>query len=155
MPSSAEPAAEVAPALLLLPRERLAEAWPLLLPHLARFEMMAAGRDTLAAARTALEEGRWLAWLIVSGPALRAVALTEVRHAAGGLVEHVVHWLGGRGMARWLPLVREMEDAARNWGCTRMTWRGRHGWARAMRRHGYRPTLTIMEKVLAPSSPPL
>lgn len=146
MSSSAEP------RLLLLPRQRLAEAWSLMLPHLARFEPMAAGRDTLAAAHAAIAEGRWLAWLVVEGVALSAVLLTEVRPGWNGLVQHVVHWIGGRGLRRWFVLLPELEAATRALGCTCLTWRGRHGWVRALRPHGYRPTRTVMEKTLAPAA---
>ena len=72
------------------------------------------------------------------------VAITEV------LVyprKKVLHVFIGSGTRKGL---FEMLDSAWEWGqsigCTAMTLAGRKGWLKLMGKHGFRPTLYVMEK---------
>ena len=72
------------------------------------------------------------------------VAITEVICYPRKKVLHVFLAGGSR------EALFEMIDSAWEWGqslgCSAMTLAGRKGWTRTMTKHGFRPTLYVMEK---------
>jgi len=64
-------------------------------------------------------------------------------------VQREIHvWLAGGDMAEILTLVPGAEAWGRALGCTHVTVDGRAGWARVLKRLGYRPDGAILRKVL-------
>lgn len=59
-----------------------------------------------------------------------------------------VPYVAGVGMADWLDLISVIEQWARENGCTRLEGNGRDGWARALKRHGWRVISTTVAKDL-------
>lgn len=61
----------------------------------------------------------------------------------------VLHiWLAGGDLAELKSADSQMDDIARNLGCTRITISGRCGWERALRGLGYRPLYYTVGKDL-------
>jgi hypothetical protein len=98
-------------------------------------------RDVLA--------GQALLWLALSGTRddvkIDAVATTRLELTDAGKV-CVITACEGKDMARWLPLIRGIEDYARAEGCRCVRIFGRKGWLRVL--VGYRQTHVVIDKAL-------
>ncbi len=73
-------------------------------------------------------------WIIFDGPVLHAAATTRIyRDGTARLM-----LAGGANLQRWIGLLDEtVSDWARKGGATRLTMRGRNGWARFAKRFGW------------------
>jgi hypothetical protein len=136
----------VEPRILPVMLEDVPQAWPGVLPFLAEMTEQTSGRYTPETARQAVDSRSWMLWIIVRGSDLLGCSLTEVTRYPTGLMEFCVNWLAGVDAADWLHLTPDLEKVARELGCDRMTWQGRHGWRRVHR--DYRSLCVFMEKQL-------
>ena len=122
--------------------------WPIVMDRLLR-----AIRRTELAGFAEVERdvlaGQALLWLALSGTRddvkIDAVATTRLELTDAGKV-CVITTCEGKGMARWLPLIRGIEDYARAEGCSCVRIFGRKGWLRVL--DGYRQTHAIIDKRL-------
>jgi hypothetical protein len=93
--------------------------------------------------------GKALVWLALSGTCgdvtIHAVACTRLELTDAGKV-CVITACQGKEMARWLPLIRGIEDYAKAEGCRCVRIFGRKGWLRVL--DGYRQTYVILDKTL-------
>lgn len=89
--------------------------------------------------------GRSLLWIAWNGREIEAAAATVLMNTENGKV-CIITACGGTNMKRWLPLIGQIENYARNEGCARVRIYGRKGWLRAL--DGYRQQHVIMDKVL-------
>lgn len=126
-----------------MPASKLETFWPFLGPHVDR-----ARRENHAP--VALEQ-------IKAKIAVRDMQLWGLRRGAqtvGAVVTEIygetcaVPYVAGVGMAEWLDLISVIEQWARENGCTRLEGNGRDGWARALKRYGWRVVSTTVAKDL-------
>ena len=89
--------------------------------------------------------GRSLLWVAWNGHGIEAAAATILINSEIGKV-CIITACGGSGMKHWLPLIRRIEDYARNEGCARVRIYGRKGWLRVL--EGYEQKHVIMDKPL-------
>jgi hypothetical protein len=104
---------------------------------------------------TALDGTGWTWREIVSGIARGEFHLFQNETAAliGEFIvsprHRVLHiWLGGGDMAGVEALIDEAEAFGRRNGCDAGGATGRKGWVRALRKYGYRPAMSAVEKEL-------
>lgn len=104
---------------------------------------------------TAIDDTGWTWSEIVSGIAAGQFHIFQNETAAliGEFIvsprHKVMHiWLGGGDMAGVEALIPEAEAFGREHGCDAGGCTGRKGWARALRKHGYRPAMPAVEKEL-------
>ena len=130
--------------LVCVDPERVHQIWPY-----ARDLLKAACRRTELSAFADIEadilSGRSLLWLDWDGRAIEAAAATILINSETAQV-CIITVCGGRGVARRLPLLGEIEAYAKREGCTRMRIFGRKGWLRVL--DGYEQTHIIMDKDL-------
>lgn len=88
--------------------------------------------------------GRSLLWLGWYGHIEAAVTTTLLQSNTGKVC--VITAAGGRGLARWEPLLERIEAYAKAEGCDRVRLFGRKGWRRLMRQ--YELSHIILEKGL-------
>lgn len=128
--------------LICVDPRRVQEIWSDVSPLL-----QAACRRTTLTAFADIEAdilaGRSLLWIAWNGHAIEAAAATVLINSEDGKV-CVITVCGGRGMRRWLPLARQIENYARDEGCVSVRIFGRRGWLRAL--EGYKQRYVIMEK---------
>lgn len=75
--------------------------------------------------------------------------LGEHSAIATEIVGDAIHvWLGAGNLKELLNMRPLIEQAGREWGCTRATIDGRQGWIRAFKPHGYGLIDGILEKTL-------
>jgi hypothetical protein len=84
----------------------------------------------------------WVAW---DGAAFIAAAATQLDEINGVRIGTVTA-VGGRDIARFGPMLAELENHFRAEGCTRSRICGRRGWLRYYA--DYRQTAVVMEKKL-------
>lgn len=80
-------------------------------------------------------------WCIYDGHDMLAAALAGISGSRA-----VINTIGGRDMPRWVHLLAEFEDLARQHGMTEIEIEGRDGWSRAL--HGYRKKRVVIGKAL-------
>jgi hypothetical protein len=94
--------------------------------------------------------GRALLWLALSATGddvtIDAVATTRLELTGAGKI-CVITACEGKHMARWLPLIRGIEDYAKAEGCRCVRIFGRKGWLRVL--DGYRQAHVIIDKQLS------
>ena len=83
-----------------------------------------------------IERGNLTAWVSADEHRLWGVVVAEVENAARHRIG-VIALCAGDELSRWLHLLPEVEGWARDHGCTEMMIKGRSGWARRLRSHGY------------------
>jgi hypothetical protein len=132
------------PQLWLIPSDQVDNVWSLAASHIrkaiARSDDLISTEDHFAAC----VNGSRQLWLIWDGTC-RAAIVTEIIRGVCFI------WaLGGDGMKGWLHLHHRLEQWARDQGCRSMQMWGRPGWTRALDAFGYRRTLVVMNKELAP-----
>jgi hypothetical protein len=88
---------------------------------------------------SAVAEGNMQMW--VNGD---TVAITEVLLYPRKKVLHV--FLGSGSRKQLFEMIDDAWTWAQGIGCTGMTLAGRKGWTKLMGKHGFRPTLYVMEK---------
>jgi hypothetical protein len=116
-------------------------------PHAKNYIRSAIERTNLGSfeiiERDVLSGGQllWIAW---EGQIL-AAATTRLADNGRRKVCEIVACSGG-DRDKWLPLIRQIEDYAKNEGCSSTRIIGRVGWERVL--DGYRREYVILEKAL-------
>jgi hypothetical protein len=122
--------------------------WPVAKPLLRRATLRT-GLCAFADIEQDILVGKALLWLALSGTrddvTIDAVATTRLELTDAGKV-CVITACAGKDMARWLPLIRGIEDYAKAEGCRRVRIFGRKGWLRVL--DGYRQTHVVIDKRL-------
>jgi hypothetical protein len=125
-------------------RDALTQHWPLIEPHLRRFEhetRTTSAETILAQAQNAEAQ----VWGYQRGGDLRGVCVTRVHEHARG--RYCTVWvLVGTFDGRLRAGLDILESWARSLGCVSMEVIGRPGWARVL--HDYRPRALVLEKSL-------
>lgn len=134
MPSTAE-------AVCVDPQQ-VHEIWPHVRPSLEA-ACCRTGLNAFSDIEADVLAGRSLLWVAWDGHAIEAVAATVLINSEIGKV-CVITVCGGRGMKRWLPLIGQIENYARNEGSARVRIYGRRGWLRVL--DGYEQKYVIMDK---------
>jgi hypothetical protein len=134
-----------APELLCVDPKRVHEIWPYTGPL-----VKAACRRTKLNAFADIEadvlSGRSLLWVAWTGRAINAAAATILINSEIGKV-CVITVCSGHDMKRWLPLIGQIENYARNEDCARVRIYGRKGWLHVL--EGYGSKYVIMDKELS------
>jgi hypothetical protein len=136
MPSSAE--------LVCVDPKRVGELWPHISP-LLRAACRRTELNAFADIEADILAGRSLLWIAWNGQAVEAAAATILINSEIGKV-CIITACGGAAMKRWLPLIKEIENYARDEGCTRVRIFGRKGWLRVL--EGFEAKHIIMDKEL-------
>jgi hypothetical protein len=87
----------------------------------------------------------WIVWL---GGEITGVVITELYNTASGSTCGIPI-AGGVRLEESLPVLRVIEDWAREHECVRLESTGRNGWVRALRNEGWRPVSMHIEKRIA------
>lgn len=141
MRSSAEPAS--AEPICIDPKQ-VHEFWPHVSP-LLQAACRRTGLNAFVDIEADILSGRSLLWLAWNGQAIEAAAATILINSEVGKV-CIITVCGGSEMRRWLRLIEEIENFARDEGCTRVRIFGRKGWLRVL--DGYEAKHIIMDKEL-------
>ena len=131
--------------LVCVDPDQVHEIWPYIAP-LLKVACTRTGLNAFADIAADILSGCGLLWLAWSGQAIEAAAATILINSEIGKV-CVITVCSGRGMARWLPLITEIENYARAEGCVCVRIYGRKGWLRAL--DGYEAKHIIMDKELS------
>jgi hypothetical protein len=130
--------------LVCVDPKRVDEFWP----HVSSL-LKAACRRTELNAFADIEadvlSGRSLLWLAWNGRTIEAAAATILINSEIGKV-CIITVCGGSELKRWLGLINQIENYARDEGCARVRIFGRQGWLRAL--DGYEAKHIIMDKEL-------
>lgn len=119
--------------------EKLREARPLLQRVAVRDE-----RTALEDYEAEIRAGAWSLWLVYPGP--QAVAVTNIVNYAQQKDFQILA-LAGDGMETWIPLLRVLEEFARQVGCDKaVVPHGRKGFAKVMK--DYEQEYVVLEKRL-------
>ena len=116
-------------------------------PHLAQMAEGSGGRYEAEDILWAIKEERCMAWGGVENDALLVVAITEVVHYPRAKALRFIGLSGSRPR-RWMHLVRELEQLARDNGCTLMEALHTPGHERLLRTGGWRVFHYLSEKKL-------
>lgn len=123
---------------------RTHEIWPHVSP-LLKAACRRTGLNAFSDIEADILAGRSLLWLAWNGHAAEAAAATVLINSEIGKV-CVITVCGGSRMKRWLPLLGQIEDYARNEGCACVRIYGRKGWLRVL--DGYEQEYVIIGKEL-------
>lgn len=123
---------------------RAHEIWPHVSP-LLKAACRRTGLNAFSDIEADILAGRSLLWMAWNGCAVEAAAATVLINSEIGKV-CVITACGGSRMRHWLPLLRQIEDYARNEGCACVRIYGRKGWLRVL--DGYEQKYVIMDKGL-------
>lgn len=88
--------------------------------------------------------GMQLVWLAWDGREIMAAATTQLVKPRDKVC--VLTACSGYDRDKWLPLFEQIEQYAKNEGCTRMRIYGRKGWERVL--DGYRVEHVVLEKAI-------
>jgi hypothetical protein len=122
---------------------RIGEVWPLVRERvkLAIERTELSDFDLMERSILAGEQLIWLAW----DDEIAAVAVTH-KSSVGTKTICTLTACHGYQRDKWLPLFEQIEQYARNEGCSAMRLYGRKGWERVL--HGYNVKNVVMEKAL-------
>lgn len=121
------------------------EIWPHV-RHLLRAACRRTGLNAFSDLEADILFGRSLLWVTWDGKAIEAAAATILIRSEVGMT-CIITACGGSRMTRWLPLIAQIENYARNEGCARVRIYGRRGWLRVL--DGYAQKHVIMDKDLS------
>lgn len=132
-------------SLVCVDPARIGDLWPHVAP-LLRSAFMKTGFALFSDLERDVFNGSALVWLAWNGESIEAAAATALIPTDAGLVCAVLA-CGGKDMARWLPLLDQIEQWAKIEGCVRSRIVGRKGWLKAL--PAYREKHVVIEKELA------
>jgi len=130
--------------LVCVDPDHVRELWPLVAPLVER-AIVTTGLSAFASIERDILLGTSLLWVAWDGSLIEAAAATSLQETDAGKV-CVITACAGKGMTRWLPLIRGIEAYAQAEGCRCVRIFGRKGWARVL--EGYRQTYSIIDKQL-------
>lgn len=135
MPSTAD--------LVCVDPARVQEVWPLVRDRI-RAAIEYTGLSDFGLVEADILAGDQLIWLAWDN-GIAAVATTH-KSGIGSKSICTLTACQGHDRDRWLPLLKRIEDYARDEGCSAMRIYGRKGWSRVL--DGYQIENVVMEKVL-------
>ena len=94
-----------------------------------------------------IKADRMTAWVIADDRRLWGVVVAEIEIAARHKIG-VIALCAGDDQAQWLHLLPEIEEWAREQGCSEMMVKGRPGWVRRLRGFGYGERYVAIGKAL-------
>lgn len=127
--------------LICVDPKRINEIWPHA-KHLIRAAIEQTNLSRFEDIESAVLDGKSLLWLAWNGERIEAAATTQLYNGACILTA-----CSGYQRERWLPLLKRIENYAKQEGCRVMRIYGRKGWRRVL--ENYRTEYEILEKVLA------
>lgn len=122
--------------------------WPRIRPHIARAMDRSDGWWTEQELRERAELGQLAVWQIKDGNRIIGCCVAELEDWPSGKRVAVIVGCGaedGHGITRHMP---EVEAWARMKGATELHVRGREGWRRRLKPHGYELCTVTLRKVL-------
>ena len=136
------------PKFLLIPTEKIPEIWDLIEPYVQEFSESKSSRTTVENLKNLFYSGKlrcWVVWL-EEEQKIQAVVGVTVKQAENG--EKIASIAMAQGYRRkdWIDIVKDIEEWARNEGCSVVQLSGRKGWARDL--EDYKIRLYLMEKPL-------
>lgn len=124
------------PVLCRIPQERWRDLAPIVAPYLALPIAYTRGQQTLGSVFQALDRGQYQLWTIIGpGGLVYAAMVTEILQYVGGAKTCMLLLLGGTEMRRWIHLIEEVEQWAREEGCSQLEIHGRRGWKRMLKQY--------------------
>lgn len=117
---------------------RIQEAWPHF-KHWIRNAIDQVGLVPFAEVEKSVLEGRALLWLAFDGETVHAAATTELSNDICEITA-----CGGEGLSRFLPLIENLEQFARDEKCHAVRIAGRAGWSRLLK--NYKTRSVIIER---------
>ncbi len=131
-------------ACIPVPPAKVGKAWPFMAEWLS--EALARGNADLSPedVRQHLERGSMQLWLAWNGRPV-GCCITEVLDGARGRTCNIVV-VTGEGFDTWAHLEADIARWARKWGCVRLSFVGRKGWARRLAGAGWKETAVTLEK---------
>lgn len=114
----------------MVPRERVAEVWPHVLPHVEAALAQSAGEYWPQDVQDYCAQGDWQLWIATRPGELVGMATTEVMDypRARLLFVHLAGAREGQAVTAMWPLVQTF---AASQGCSALRLVGRRGWARS------------------------
>lgn len=139
MPSTVE--------LVCVDPSKIGEMWPHVAP-LLRSAFTRTGFCLFSDLERDVLKGSALVWVAWNGKTIEAAAATALHPTDAGLVCSILACGGAAdaNIQNWLPLLRIIEQFAKDEGCNRTRFVGRKGWIRAL--PDYREKHVVMEKEL-------
>lgn len=134
---------DAALTLTAVPADAVERVWTKAEPLLAKAVERSSGRYTEIDILHELLTGRLGLWLVLEG-AEPIAAMTSMIELYPRKKVLVLDWAGGERLEEWLPLAHEVFTRyAKANGCTEAQCRGRKGWERVLRTHGFTPDFTV------------
>ncbi len=116
------------------------KVWPHV-AHLVEGAFRKVGLGDFTLLEKNLEEGKSLLWLAWDGTKIHAVATTDLYG------DHcTISSCAGKHLEQFLPLIKDLEQYARNEGKKSIRVEGRRGWERILK--DYKRKAVVLEKVL-------
>jgi hypothetical protein len=131
-------------SLHCIPRQLAREIWPMVKEQLFAAVTRTDLSHTIDIERDVLD-GDGVLWLACDGQTIEAAAVTLLARTDRHLV-CLITALGGSNMAKWLPLLSEIEGWARAEGAALVRFMGRPGWGRIL--ENYRVSNVVLERAL-------
>ena len=130
----------------VIPAENLKGVWPIASPLLAPAIDRSGGRIDQQSTYRWIEDGRLLLWFAANADhQVRAAFTTRIAHYPLKSML-VVECLGGSDMHLWVDVANEaFKGYARRAGCEGVEMYGRRGFARALRKFGWKETMVLCE----------
>jgi len=122
---------------------RISDVWPHARDKI-RAAIEATGLSSFDDIEAAALNGEQLLWLAWDGKEICAAALTQLTKPLSKICTLTA--CSGHDRDQWLPLFAQIEQYAKNEGCSSMRIFGRRGWERVLT--GYRQTHVVLEKGL-------
>lgn len=148
-PAQIEPSATSSSAgelrLVAVPPQHLAEVFPMVRDLMERVADRSGGRYSASGMLDKFLRGDWILWLVWDGTP-RAIVGTELYLEMTGIKCCMIRFATGHGAKDWVPLLEQIEDWAREEGCTYVDCLARKGWARHL--PDYRMSHVFLEKGL-------
>ena len=132
------------PELVCIDSARVHEFWLHVEPLIKR----AMARGTLSD-YDALQQKVWcghaLLWIVWDGAKICAVVVTSIK-VVNRRKQCLIVACAGEEKDRWLSLIADIENYARDEGCVATVVIGRRGWQRVLKE--YRPKAVVLERIL-------
>ena len=133
--------------VFLVPAKKLDQVWPHIEDKVTRACEEARNRETPETIKAALHEGRFQLWVVIRGQKVMAILLTEIAVYSLSKVCRLIVCIGEDYKA-WVGLIKQVEDWAKDMGCSEMEPLPRPGWEKVLKPLGYRKTHVVLNKEL-------
>ncbi len=116
--------------LVYIPTENVAGIWDQVAAFMPMVVERSRGRHTLQSLLTDALSGATQLWCVWDGQSIKAVVGTSLGETPSGMKLATVDYLSGLQLARWVHLLDEIEEWARNNGCELIEMSARKGFAK-------------------------